>query len=387
MPTSMVMVSTERDKGRTREMERRKDFSDLKREVIDNGNCALCGGCVATCRLLDYGLLRMDVAEGGPVKGEGQQYAPAASCFFSQGKPVIRPGQQCPPSCGYCYYQCPRVEAPVLKEGLEEIYEVVSKDETIRGACHNGGALLSLLVSALEDAIVEGCITIADKAGKPEVRVAMSKSSLIEGAGSCYGSAATLTGVADAIVNQGLWTVALVGTPCQIAGYEKMLEVGRGTHNAHNFSSSVRLRISLFCTGAYSYDALVKEYLERKQGIPVREITRLDIRDDGLHVYAGDKELFHAALSEIADYKRAGCKICEDFAGRFSDISVGHIGTPAGKSTVIIHTDFGKEVFERAIEWGYIDAKPIDKAGAELIHRLQQEKREAGLAEKAKRKD
>lgn len=368
-------------------MERRKDFSDLKREVIDKGNCALCGGCVATCRLLDYGLLRMDT-ECGPVKGEGQQYAPSrGSCFFSQGKPVIRPGQQCPPSCGYCYYQCPRVEAPVLKEGLEEIYEVVSKDEAIRGACHNGGALLSLLVSALEDAVVEGCITVVDKGGTPEVRVAMSKSSLLEAAGSNYGSAATLTGVADAIMNHGLWTVALVGTPCQIAGYEKMLEVGRGTHNAHNFSSTVRLRISLFCTGVYLYDALVKEYLERKRGIPVREITRLDIRDDGLHVYADGNELLHGALSEIADYKRAGCKICEDFVGQFSDISVGHTGTPAGKSTVIIHTDFGKEVFERAIEWGYIDAKPIDKAGAELIHRLQREKREAGRAEKAKRKD
>ena len=369
-------------------MEKRKDFSDLKREVIDKGNCALCGGCVATCRLLDYGYLGMDFVVGGPVKGEGQQDLPSCgSCFFSQGKPVIRAGQQCPPSCGYCYYQCPRVEEPVLKEGLEEMYEVVSKDETIRGVCHNGGALLSLLVSALDDAIVEGCITVANKGGlMPEVRVAMNKSSLIESAGGSYGSAAALTGVADAIVNHGLWTVALVGTPCQIAGYEKMLEVGRGTHNAHNFSSTVRLRISLFCEGAYSYDALLKEYLEREQGIPVSEITKLDIRDDGLHVYAGDKELFHAELSEIADYKREGCKICEDFAGRFSDISVGHIGSPAGRSTVIIHTDFGKEVFERAIEWGYIEAKPINKVGAELIHRLQHEKQAAGQAEKARRK-
>jgi coenzyme F420 hydrogenase subunit beta len=365
MPGSMVMVSTKRGKGRIWKMEKRKDFSDLKSEVVEKGNCAQCGGCVATCRLLDYGYLGMDYSEGGPV---------------------LRAGPQCPPSCGYCYYQCPRVEEPVLKERLEEIYEVVSKDEAIRGVCHNGGALLSLLVSALEDAIVEGCITVTDRGGlMPEVRVAMNKSSLIEGAGGPYGSAAALTGIADAILNYGLWSVALVGTPCQMAGYEKMLDVGRDTHNAHNFSSTVRLRIALFCQGAYSYDKLVKEYIEHAHGIPRGEITKLDIQEDGLHVYAGDKELLHVELSEIEDYKREGCKICKDFIGLFSDISVGHIGTPAGKSTVIIHTDFGKEVFERAIEWGYIEAKPINKAGADLIHRLQKEKREAGLAEKARR--
>jgi len=98
----------------------------------------------------------------------------------------------------------------------------VSKDEAIRGVCHNGGTLLSLLVSALEDAVVEGCITVTDKGGlRSEMCVAVNKSSLMEGAGGTYGSAAALTGVADAILNSGLWSVALVGTPCQMAGYEK----------------------------------------------------------------------------------------------------------------------------------------------------------------------
>jgi len=81
-------------------MEEKKDFGDLVREVIDKGKCTLCGGCVATCRLLDYGYLNVD---------------------FSEERPVISEGQQCPPDCGYCYYQCPRVEKPELKQGLEEM--------------------------------------------------------------------------------------------------------------------------------------------------------------------------------------------------------------------------------------------------------------------------
>lgn len=370
-------------------MEERKDFSDLKREVIDVGKCTLCGGCVTTCRLLDLGYLSMDFSEGRPVIGEEPQLSSSCGlCYAPKGRPEISEGQQCPIDCGYCYYQCPRVEEPELRVGLEELYEVVSKDDEIREACQKGGgAFLSLLASALADAIVEGCITVADKGDlTPEVRVAMHKAALIENAGGTYGHSAALTGIADAILDYGLWSVALAGTPCQMAAYEKMLAVGRGTHNAHNFSSNVRLRIGLLCQGAYSYDTLLKDYLERERGIPIDEITNLDIQEDGLHVYAGEKELLHAGFDEIEDYKQEGCKTCEDFIGQFSDISVGHIGSPAGKSTVIIHTDFGKEVFESARQWDFIEAKPLDRSGVDLIHRLQQEKKEAGMAEKERRK-
>ncbi|NQE46204.1 Coenzyme F420 hydrogenase subunit beta [ANME-1 cluster archaeon GoMg2] len=345
-------------------MEEKKYFSDLKREVIETGKCTLCGGCIATCKLLDIGYLSV-----------------------SEEEPVIGEGLQCPADCGYCYSQCPRVEKPELQEGLEEIYEVVSKDEEILKACQDGGVVTSLLVYALSDAVAEGCITVVDKGDwKPEVQVAMDKQSLINSAGSKYTPAATLMGIPEAIVNYGLWSSALVGTPCQMEAYEQMLAVGRGTHNAHNFSTNVQLRIGLFCQGCYSYEKLMKDYLERQHGINLTEVTKLDIRDDVLHVYAGDKELLSVEISELEDYKRDGCKICEDFIGLFSDLSVGNVGVPAGKSAVIIHTNFGKEVLEYAIARGFIEAKPIDQSGAVLIHRLQNEKKEAGIAEQERRK-
>ncbi len=368
-------------------MGERKYFSDLKREVIDAGTCTLCGGCVATCRLLDLGFLSMDVPEGRPVKGESaeQLSATCSSCFSPVGRPELRAGLQCAIDCGYCYAQCPQVVKPVAREGLDELYEVRSKDEELRKACNNGGAALALLASALADAVVEGCIMVNSGGAVPEVRVAMSKAQLIENAGGRYGSAPVLTGVADAILKYGLWSVALVGAPCQLEAYEQMLAVGRGTHNAHNFASAVRLRLGIFCEGVYSLDA-IKEHLERERGIPRDAITRLALKDDGLHVYAGDDELLHAGPEELEAFKRGCCKLCEDFVGRFADISVGHFGSPAGASTVIIHTDFGKEVFDRALEWGFLEAKPLDKSGVELIQRRQQEKKAAGKAEQKRRK-
>jgi len=277
-----------------------------------------------------------------------------------------------------------------LKQGLEEMYEVVTKDEEIKAVCQDGGAVTSLLAYALDEGIVEGCITVAlgDKDWKPEVRVAMDRSSLIKTAGTKYTPAATLTGVADAILNYDLWSVALVGTPCQMSSYERMLTVGRDTHNAHNFSSHIRLRIGLFCLGSYTYEKLITDFLAAKHGININEITKMQISENVLHVYAGAEaeELLSAELSEIEDYKRAGCRVCEDFAALFSDISVGNNGTPEGRSSVIVRTDFGKDVFEGALERGYIEAKPIEPSGAELIHRLMKQKKEAGIAEKERRK-
>jgi coenzyme F420 hydrogenase subunit beta len=324
MPGGMVMVvpnerRQKREGRKERKMEERKIFSDLKREVIDAGNCTLCGGCVATCRLLDLGFLSMD---------------------FSEGKPVLGEGQKCPIDCGYCYYQCPRVAEPESREGLEEFYEVVNIDEEIQQACPDDGVVTSLLASALADALVEGIVTVAHNEGStPEVRIAMNKAGLIENAGGNYASVPALTGIADAILNYGLWSVALVGTPCQMAAYEKMLTVGRGTHNAHNFSSVVRLRIGLFCNGAYSDEAT----------------------------------------------KREGCEICEDLIGQFADLSVGSIGAVEGVSIVIVHTDFGKEVVESARQWGFINAKPLGQADTDWIRRVQQEKKDAGRAEKERR--
>ncbi len=200
-------------------MEKRKEFSDLKRDVIDAGRCAGCGGCVAICRLLDLGFLSMDRATGLPVLGGDQPAAPGGE---ASAAPLVRTAMgeelQCPVDCGYCYYQCPRVEKPALREDLDECYDVVNVDEEIRAAGVADDVLTSLLASALADALVEGAVTVVNTDGTaPEVRIAMHKGALIENAGGEYGVAAAMTGLADAIVTHGLWSVALVGTPCQMA--------------------------------------------------------------------------------------------------------------------------------------------------------------------------
>jgi coenzyme F420 hydrogenase subunit beta len=325
-----------------RKMEKRKEFSDLKRDVIDAGKCSGCGACVAICRLLDLDFLSMDLVSGLPVLGGNPSSATASEACAAA--PLVRAAMgdelQCPIDCGYCYYQCPRVEKPALQEGLEEYYEVVNSDEEIKAAGVADDVLTSLLASALADALVEGVVTVADAdSAPPEVRIAMHKGALIEHAGGNYGAAAAMTGLADAIVNHGLWSVALVGTPCQMEAYEKMLAVGRETHNAHNFSSVVRLRIALFC--------------------------------DGVLTSEGEK--------------REGCQICEDLTGQFADLSVGSIGAAEGASVVIVHTDVGKEVFESAQHWGFIEAKPLGRSAVAILRQKQAEKREAGLKEQARR--
>jgi coenzyme F420 hydrogenase subunit beta len=57
------------------------------------------------------------------------------------------------------------------------------------------------------------------------------------------------------------------------------------------------------------------------------------------------------------EYVRKGCKVCRDFTGISSDISVGNVGTPEGYSTVLVRNKWGKGFFDRAVINGYVSVE------------------------------
>ena len=337
--------------------EYRKDFRDLEKEVIERGKCSLCGACVSTC--FTHGYLTIDLDKEIPVMKDTVKY---------EDEDV------CPTNCGYCYYQCPRVEEPELKDTFEEIYAVVTKDEEIRKVCQDGGVVTSIFAYVLDEGIVEGCITSPYKGEWiPEVAVAEDKPTLIKSAGTRYTPAVLLTGLADAVMRYDFESIALVGTPCQITAYRRMMVEGAG---AYKQASKVKFTMGLFCTETFIYEKLMKEYLERELGINISEITKFSIEKGKFYVHAGEKELLGVKIDELHEYVREGCKICEDFSAKFADISVGSVGAPPGVSAVIIRTEVGREIFEGAIEKGYIESRPIEevKPGLVAIRKLEKMK-------------
>jgi dihydroorotate dehydrogenase electron transfer subunit len=64
---------------------------------------------------------------------------------------------------------------------------------------------------------------------------------------------------------------------------------------------------------------------------------------------------------------RAACFSCSDYTAAFADISIGEFGSEDGWNTIIMRTERGKEVFELAVEQGFLETKPLEHEKEELI--------------------
>jgi coenzyme F420-reducing hydrogenase beta subunit len=64
-------------------------------------------------------------------------------------------------------------------------------------------------------------------------------------------------------------------------------------------------------------------------------------------------------INELKDAIRNHCLKCDDFVGKFSDLSIGASGAPAGHSMVIIRTDKGQNLMRSLIADGFIEKYKI----------------------------
>ncbi|MBI5253509.1 MAG: Coenzyme F420 hydrogenase/dehydrogenase, beta subunit C-terminal domain, partial [Euryarchaeota archaeon] len=70
-----------------------------------------------------------------------------------------------------------------------------------------------------------------------------------------------------------------------------------------------------------------------------------------------DGKTLEKKIREFEECVPESCKLCIDFTAGFADISVGGVGTEAGWSTVVVRSDKGMELFNLALEKGYVEAR------------------------------
>ena len=67
--------------------------------------------------------------------------------------------------------------------------------------------------------------------------------------------------------------------------------------------------------------------------------------------------------------------LCRDFANVYADISFGGLGSPDGYTTTIVRTKTGEEIYNKAIEEGFLtEPKDLNKTGktAEMLDKVVQ---------------
>ncbi|MDP3066506.1 MAG: Coenzyme F420 hydrogenase/dehydrogenase, beta subunit C-terminal domain [Methanobacteriaceae archaeon] len=172
--------------------------------------------------------------------------------------------------------------------------------------------------------------------------------------------------------------VALVGTPCQIIAAAKM------DHFRDILGESpLDLKIGLFCMENFSYFYL--NQLLEKHEIELKDVSECRVEKGHMWFYLTDGQVLKILLKEAKTCMRKNCSVCMDYTSELSDLSVGSVGSPEGWSTVIARSQKGLELLKKAEQDEYVQIKPINDSGIQLIEKLSSRKKTENKAEIKKR--
>jgi len=74
-----------------------------------------------------------------------------------------------------------------------------------------------------------------------------------------------------------------------------------------------------------------------------------------------DGETIIYDLGELDQYRSSSCKYCTDLTAENAAISFGGVGAPDGWTTVFTRTGRGYEIFNEAVEAGYIESRDLEE--------------------------
>lgn len=339
-----------------------KTFGHLYTEVIKPGLCTGCGACVASCQFD-----ALDIANHKPK--------PVGKCE----------------GCNFCYYECPQTGDPAkLMEHVfgqvspdpdigvyREALSVKTKDQKIRKKCQDGGAVTSILTWLLKKDFIDGAVVIGfeGESWKPEPKVALTRDEIIQCAGTKYTPGPILLGLRDAVDLYSKERLALVGTPCQIKAV-RMMQFGDRAF--YHLTDSLKLTVGLFCMESFYHEKL-KKFVEKKLEIPLESVSKFDIKKGNFVVYPKLGSERGVEVKTLKDCVNTSCSVCLDFTSELADISVGAVGSPPGRSTVLVRTEVGAEAFKVARNDSKLGVKPLDsvKPGIGLVKRVSRRKKDS----------
>ena len=310
---------------RSLDEKKRVSFGKLNKDVIKPGICTLCGACAASCESITIENKRPKIV--GPCT-----------------------------SCGVCYNQCPRTitTEEELVGKLRFAYSAKSLLSQHNG--QDGGAVTALLAYGLEEGLIDCAVVTThskDQPWKPVAIIAEDRAEVLESSGSMYSHSMTMEQLMQAI-QQGMRSIAFVGPSCNIDAVHKMQRSPYGF--LHMFMRANVLRLGLFCMDTFSYEG-IKEFVEN-HGMRLADIEAMKIRK-GKFEFEQAGQISRFSLSEFDEYRSTSCKFCTDMAAENSDISFGGVGTPDGYTTVFARSSIGYEIFNEAVENGFLEARPL----------------------------
>ena len=272
--------------------------------------------------------------------------------------------------CGVCYYICPQT-TPLLKE-ITEAYQIKDElgfirdvvaakttDDKIREIGQDGGLVTTLLTYLFEKDEIDGAI-VSEYGENLETfpKIIHEKEDLAKSAGTRYSISSNvlpledLLQIAEVIMEKkGMFDLdklrlAFIGTPCQVRAIRKMQYINISPAHV------VKYVFGLFCMENFNHDKLF-ELVKAETNEDPSNITKINIKKNFFITNKSDN-VYEVELNKFDDAVRKSCHECNEFTGRYSDISFGGSGAVKRNSMIIIRTEKGLELINSLISDGYI---------------------------------
>lgn len=277
--------------------------------------------------------------------------------------------------CGLCLDVCPGHSVDFKQLNLEifgkqpddvllgnylNCYIGHATDYDIRYNSASGGLVTALLISALEQGIIDGALVTRmrkDRPLEPEPFIARTREEIISAAKSKYCPVPANVALKEILRAKKGEKFAIVGLPCHIHGIRKAELVDK------KLKEKIALHLGLVCT--YADGFWVTKLVLDKYGIRPEDIAYLDYRGGGWPGYMTinfkDKTRKLIPFDEYTIFHNLGffaqprCFLCCDGINDFADISLGDAWLPEvrkqdniGTSLIISRYKIGEALLEQA---------------------------------------
>ncbi len=320
---------------------------ELSEQVLANDLCTVCGACVGLCPYF---------------KVHTGKLAKIFDCDLEKGR---------------CYAHCPKTDVDfeqLAQSYFQQSYngEAVgiyrritaakAGDKTGSGDFQNGGTVTALMTCAMESGLIDGAVLTDSNGITPEPKLVTRAEDVIKCASTKYMATPSVSCLNEAAVD-GQSNLGFVGTACQLTGVAKMR---MNPLEKSDFKDPVGLTIGLFCTWALDTRQLT-EFLSTR--VDVDTITGMDVPPPPAEVFivkAGDQAV-EIPLDEVRALVPKGCSVCPDMTAEWADLSVGAFEGKSDWNTLIIRTEKGEQLVEKAVADGYL---VLDDFPAESLEHL-----------------
>lgn len=358
----------------------RKHWEHLYGEVVSTEICVGCSACVVAC---PHDVIEMQNFRPVHIKEEGEGLPPVEE----QGPEYCVHGEK---TCSLCAMACLRLEPAIdaIEELLygrrrkhpsepwgvtKEIWLGRTTDPEIRKKGQDGGAVTAILTWMLANKEIDGVTTARPMQDIPwldEPFLATTKEDLLMCAGSRYTYSSNPLALKEAAARK-LKNIAAVGVSCESTAIREMKVEG-----IKRWSKMVKFVVGLMCNETFKYEPFINGIVIGKYGIDLDKVIKINVKGDVVVTLNDGSPDVRIPLKECQVYANDWCHHCPDFAAEHADISFGGIGE-AGWTMCVIRSEYGQDVWNRAVAAGVIETKPSseDPGGMRLLDVLAKKQR------------